>query len=238
MKIIVSDFDGTLFGKDFDENRKAINDFVHRGNLFIIATGRAMNYLAEDLSMVDIDCEYYICNDGGVIFDKYFNVVYRKDIKQELVRPIYHILADDDNMLETFIDTSHGYVSDTSKCANGIIARPYDRDKAMITLENILRKFPDINGYMSTHWINLIDKDVSKKAAIDYLVETYRYSDTDIYTVGDGMNDYDMIEHYKGYTFESSPEDLKRVAVGTVNNIKELIELIDKKEEVVDDRGW
>ena len=51
MKIIVSDFDGTLFGDDFEENRKAINDFVHRGNLFIIATGRAMNYLAEDLSM-------------------------------------------------------------------------------------------------------------------------------------------------------------------------------------------
>ena len=84
-----------------------------------------MNYLAEDLSMIDLDCEYYICNDGGVIFDKYFNVVYRKDIRQDLVRPIYHLLSDDDNMLETFIDTSHGYVTDTSKCANGIIARPY-----------------------------------------------------------------------------------------------------------------
>ena len=130
MKIIVSDFDGTLFGKDLEENLKAIHDFVAKGNLFIIATGRAMNYLAEDLSMIDLDCEYYICNDGAVIFDRYFNVVFRKDIRQDLVRPIYYSLVDDENMIETFIDTSHGYVTDTSKCANGIIARPYDREKA------------------------------------------------------------------------------------------------------------
>lgn len=231
MKIIVSDFDGTLLGKSFDEDVKAINDFVRRGNMFIIATGRAMNFLAEDLSSVDLDCEYYICNDGGVIFDRYFNVVYRKDIRQDLVRPIYYALSDDDNMLETFIDTSHGYVTDTSKCANGIIARPYDREKAFATLDNILRKFPDINGYISTNWINLIDKSVSKKAAIDYLVETYHYPQADIYTVGDGMNDYSMIEYYQGYTFEDSKEDLKNIAKGTIRNIKELIELIDVPEK-------
>lgn len=235
MKIIVSDFDGTLSGKDFEENVKAINDFVRRGNLFIIATGRAMNTLAEELSMVDLDCEYYICNDGGVIFDRYFNVVYRKDIRQELVRPIYHLLCDDDNMIETFIDTSHGYVTDTSKCANGIIARPYDKEKALLTLDTILRKFPDINGYISTNWLNLMDKNVSKKVAIDYLVDTYRYSTYEIYTLGDNINDFQMIEAYQGYTFEDSSEDLKSVAKGTIHSIKELIEMIEKEEESLEE---
>lgn len=237
MKIVVSDFDGTLFGQNYEENISAINDFVRRGNKFIIATGRAMNYLAEDLSMVDLDCEYYICNDGGVIFDKYFNVVYRKDIKQELVRPIYHMLSDDENMIETFIDTSHGYAVDTSKCANGIIARPYDKEKALLTLDTILRKYPDINGYMSTNWINLIDKDVSKRAAIEYLIDTYHYDEAEIYTIGDGMNDFQMIEHYQGYTFEDSSDDLKAVAKGIITNMKEFLEAIDKTE-TEDDRGW
>ncbi len=239
MKIVVSDFDGTLFGQNFEENISAINDFVRRGNMFIIATGRAMNYLAEDISMIDIDCEYYICNDGGVIFDRYFNVVYRKDIKQELVRPIYHTLCDDENMIETYIDTSHGYVTDTSKCANGIIARPYDKEKAFLTLDSILRKYPDVNGYISTNWINLTDKEVSKKAAIDYLVETYHYEANEIYTIGDGMNDFQMIEKYQGYTFEDSPMDLKAVAKGTISSIKEFLEIIDPKQTVIeDDRGW
>lgn len=231
MKIIVSDFDGTLYGKDLEENVKAINDFVRRGNKFIIATGRAMNYLAEDISMIDLDCEYYICNDGAVIFDRYFNVVFRKDINQELVRPIYYLLKDDENMIETFIDTSHGYVTDTSKCANGIIARPYDREKALGTLDTILRKYPDINGYMSTNWINLFDKSVSKKKAIDYLAETYHYDKAQIYTIGDGFNDLEMIEAYHGYTLENCSEDLIHVSSGTVKNIKELIEMIDMDED-------
>jgi hypothetical protein len=238
MKIIVSDFDGTLLGKDFEENVKAINDFVHRGNLFVIATGRAMNSLSEDLSLVNLDCEYYICNDGGIIFDRYFNVIYRKDIRQDLVRPIYYALSDDENMIETFVDTSHGYVTDTSKCANGIIARPYDKEKALITLDNILRKYPDINGYMSTNWINIMDKDVSKKAAIDYLLDIYRYKKEDVYTIGDGMNDFSMLEAYQGYTLENSSEDLKSITKGTVKNIKEFIELIDPKEEEIDEEWF
>ena len=229
MKVIVSDFDGTLYGKDLEENVKAIHDFVRHGNKFIIATGRAMNYLAEDLSMIDVECEYYICNDGAVIFDKYFNVLYRKDIKQELVRPIYYALKDDENMIETFIDTSHGYVTDTSKCANGIIARPYNREEALQTLDTILRKYPDVNGYMSTNWINLFDKSVSKKNAIDYLAETYHYDKKDIYTIGDGFNDYAMIEAYQGYTLPGCSEDLLKVSKGTVKNIKELIEQIEEE---------
>ena len=240
MKIIVSDFDGTVFGDQFEENRKAINDFVHRGNMFVIATGRAMNYLAEDLSMVDLECDYYICNDGGVIFDKYFNVLFRKDIRQELVRPIYYSLKDNDNMLEVFIDTSHGYVTDASKCANGIIARPYHKEEAMITLETILRKYPDVNGYMSTNWINLFDKSVSKKNAIDYLVSTYHYNPKDIYTIGDGLNDFDMIEAYQGYTVADSKDDLLSVSRGTVHSIKELIDLIEEEneEEVELEEEW
>ena len=115
MKIVVSDLTDFLTFDKIDRNVEAINDFVKKGNLFILATNKAMNFLAEDLSMINLNCEYYICNNGAVIFDRYFNVVYRKDIKQDLVRPIYNILVDDDNILETFIDTSHGYVRDTNK---------------------------------------------------------------------------------------------------------------------------
>ena len=238
MKIIVSDFDGTLLGEKLEENIEAIHHFVQKGNLFIIATGRAMNYLAEDLNMLSLDCEYYICNDGAVIFDKYFNVVFRKDIRQEIVRPIYYALSDDENMVETFIDTSHGYVTDTSKCANGIIARPYDREKALITLDSLLRKYPDINGYMSTNWINLFDKDVSKKAAIDYLVDTYHFAKEDIYTIGDGLNDFQMVEAYQGYALKNGSEDLTQIAKGTVDSLKELIDLLLQEEEGEMEKEW
>jgi len=231
MKIIVSDFDGTLFDEEFEANISAIKRFTDAGNVFIIATGRAMNSLAEDISMTDIDCEYYICNDGAVIFDKYFNVIFRKDLNPDVVRPIFNMLQDDENILETFIDTSHGYVSDSSANANGIIARPYDKTKATITLGTIVRRFPEVHGYISTNWINIIDHSLNKSKAIQFLIDSYRYNKSDIITVGDGLNDYDMIKDYNGYTLVSGHEDIKAISKGVVSNLSELIDILDHIEK-------
>jgi len=231
MKIIISDFDGTLFDEEFEANVNAIKRFTDAGNKFIIATGRAINSLSEDLSMVDIDCEYYVCNDGAVIFDKYFNVVFRKDLNREVVRPIFNMLQDDENILETLIDTSHGYVSDSSANANGIIARPYDKTKATITLGTIVRRFPEVHGYISRNWINIIDRSLNKSTAINFLIESYRFNKNDIITVGDGLNDYDMIKDYNGYTLTKGHEDLKTISRGVVANLSELVDILDHIEK-------
>lgn len=228
MKIVVSNFEDIISRSDIIES---INKFVKAGNMFIIATNKAMNYLAEELSLIDLNCEYYICNDGAVIFDRYFNVVYRKDILQELVRPIFNYLQDEDNILETFIDTSHGYVNDTSKSANGIIARAYDSTKGSMTLDYLIRKYPDIHGNISDNWINIIDKSVSKASALDYLVNTYNYNEEDIYVVGIGLNDYTMVEKYNGYTYEHSLNDLKTISKDTILDLNSLIEKLNFNEE-------
>ena len=49
MKLLVSDFDGTLFNDHYKENIEAVNRFVDAGNLFAIATGRDLNRLLKDL---------------------------------------------------------------------------------------------------------------------------------------------------------------------------------------------
>jgi|GEM_PF-778417 len=228
MKIIVSDFDGTLFSDAFEANLEAINSFVAAGNKFIIATGRAMNSLSEDLSLVELDCEYYICNDGAVIFDRYFNVVYRKDIRGEIVRPIFNILQDDKNTLEVFVDTSHGFVADPNKAANGIRARFLDKTQAMITLDSIMRQYPEVHGYISTNWVNIIDHKINKATAIDFLVESYKYDSNEIITVGDGINDYEMIKNYNGFTLINGHEDLKTISNGIVKDLSELVDMLDR----------
>lgn len=226
MKIVVSDLTDFLSFEQINKNVDAINDFVKRGNIFILATNKAMNYLAEDLSMINLDCEYYICNNGAVIFDRYFNVVYRKDLKQELVRPIYNMLLDDDNILEAYVDTSHGYVKDTTKCANGLIARPYDTNKAKILLDKISRKYPEVHGHVDDACMSIINVAVSKASAVDYLIHSYNYNKDDIVVTGVDVNDFELLQNYSGYTFKNSIEDLKNISIKTINDIKELIEEI------------
>lgn len=229
MKIVVSNFEGIVSNQDAIDS---INKFVSNGNMFIISTSKAMNAIAEDLSTTGLNCEYYICNDGAVIFDRYFNVVYRKDILQELVRPIFNYLQDDENVLEVFIDTSHGYVNDTTKSANGVIARVYDNVKGSMTLDYLSRKFPDIHGNINDNWINIIDKNVSKASALDYLVNTYNYNNENINVIGTSIGDYTMLEKYNGYTYPDSINDLKNIAIETITDLDTLLNKLSIEEEI------
>ena len=189
MKIVVSDIDSSMAEFQNSELITAINKFINKGNMFIIATDKAINYVADTLALSDLISEYYICNDGAVIFDKFFNVLYRKDLKSNVVRPIMEMLEDDENILESFVDTSHGFVKDTSKPANGIVARPYDRVKAEMILNSIVLKYPDVHGYVNDNWLNITDIEVNKYNALEYLRENYRLDTHEVYVLGKDITD-------------------------------------------------
>lgn len=234
MKVLVSDIDGGIKFNEDIELVNTIQKFTQQGNLFIVATDKPINYVAEELALSDVEASYYICNDGAVIFDRYFNVIYRKDIKQEVVRPIVNMLKEDDNILEVFIDTSHGFVQNTDSYANGIVARPYDKVKAEILLNSIVLKFPSIHGHINDNWLNIIDNDVNKNEALKYLKEYYHLDKSDIYILGRENNDLEMMQENTGYVLQNTSEDIRKYSHGEVENLKALIDLL-LKEEVSDD---
>lgn len=231
MKILVSDIDSSMFTLENKEFKESIREFTARGHIFIIATSKAINYVADYLALTDINIEYYICNDGAVIFDHYFNVIYRKDLKSDVVRPIMNMLDSDDNILESFIDTSHGFAHDTIKCANGIVARAYDSVKAEILLNTICLKYPSIHGHISDNWLNIVDTDVNKAIALNYIKENYRLDKADVYILGKNIEDLELMESFNGYTMKDCCEDLKKYAKGEVNDLTELINILLKEEE-------
>ena len=48
---------------------------LKKKNKFVIATGRSIYQLRKVIDNYEIFADYYICNDGGVIFDKDFNAL-------------------------------------------------------------------------------------------------------------------------------------------------------------------
>lgn len=237
MKILVSDLDNDII-LNGNEQIESIKKFTREGNIFICASDKAINYIADQLSLIDINIEYFICNDGGAIFDKYYNIIFRKDMRSEVVRPIINMLKDDDNILETFIDTTHGFVTDTDKCANGIVARPFDKEKAELLLNKIVLKYPSIHGHVNDNWLNIIDVEVNKKNALDYLIENYRLNKDDIYVLGTGINDLEMVENFKSYVLKDSKEDLKKFAIKEVNNISEIIDILLNEKENINNNDY
>lgn len=78
MKMVVSDYDGTLFNgkQSLIDNIEAIDSFRKNCNLFVIATERSFPSIKKEINFYNIPYDYLICNNGSVIFDNNNNVLY------------------------------------------------------------------------------------------------------------------------------------------------------------------
>lgn len=71
-KLVASDLDGTLLRNDQSlspENAAAIAEMTRRGVQFAVSTGRTYGEILPALR-ADPNIRYYICSDGGLIYDK------------------------------------------------------------------------------------------------------------------------------------------------------------------------
>lgn len=229
-KLLVSDFDHTLYNDDdYLKNIKSVNGFVKKGNIFVIATGRNINQIKQGIGDNIINYSHLICNDGGIIFDTEYNVVFRKDIPSPLISPVCEMFRESGIISEYFIDTAYELTKDEYAEANAIIGKFEDEIKAKALLDKILDKFPIINGYISGNWLNITDKSVSKGNGIKVLNNILNIDEKNIYTIGDTVNDISM-SNYQSYAMENGTDDLKAVCLGTFKSVYEMIEKIEKKE--------
>jgi len=225
MKILVSDFDLTLFDNNYDKNIEVIKKFVEDGNIFIIATGRSLFDLKKDIKSYNLPCSYYICKDASAIYDKDENLIFRCDIDNNTAKNIINYLYDTNNFEDILIDNTLGHTKEIDN-VNAIIAKPIDFVIAEKVLKDLKDNFKNIDGYISRHWINLNNIKCNKAFGIDYLVKLNNYNVDNIYTIGDTINDYQMIKDYKGYAMECADDYIKDIALDIVTNFEELIKKI------------
>jgi HAD superfamily hydrolase (TIGR01484 family) len=227
-KLLVSDFDNTFYvAEDYLKNIEAANNFVDRGNIFVIATGRHSQKLLKDIKSYNIKYSYLICNDGGIIFDKDLNVIYQQDIPIHLVKPIINIFGNSPHVIDWYIDTGLEITKDKNSTANGLIGRVANLNEATDILNSILLKYPEVYGYISTNWINIIEKTVSKRHAIEVINKIINIDKNDIYTIGDNINDISM-SIYNSFCMKNSIDDLKKICLGEYDSVYQLINNIWK----------
>ncbi|MBQ9318713.1 MAG: HAD family phosphatase [Bacilli bacterium] len=224
MKIVVSGFDGTLCINNQIMCPEKINKFVGEGNIFIIATGRNIAYLKRDIDKVNLNVSYFICNDGAMILDQFLNVIYRTDIDETMIRSLYNDLKNDSNVLEVLIDTGSGYTDDVQRSTNKLIARYYDKQRAINLVNNINSKYTNVFGYVSNNWINITKKTETKESAINYLADFYNLKRYPIYTIGNDINDISMA-------------DFQRYGLNDGNNqhLDKFDKIVNNFEEAFDD---
>lgn len=254
MKILASDFDNTLFFRDFRDNGEGymkerdvekIKDFQARGNFFGLCTGRALFDVFFDAKDI-IQFDFFILASGAVILDKNYNTLHKAVLPFSIIKDMYLYFKNKYNYSPLF-------VTEKSFCC--IKKKIYDVDTdiylsidAMADLEfisisyvldtleesyNLCRelnmKYGDtIIGYQNSTNIDIVLKGNSKGTGIEFIKKYFGVDK--ICGIGDSYNDLPMLEKVDvPFTFHSSPEPVKQRASYLVNNIAEAIEIIENK---------
>jgi HAD superfamily hydrolase (TIGR01484 family) len=229
LKLLAADFDNTFFTEeDYKENIESANRFVNNGNIFVIATGRYLEYILRDIQDTGLNYSYLICNDGGIIFDRSFNVIFRRDMPREIGINIINLFKQCDFLNQPFIDDGIKISDTETNNINGIFCNFKDMNKAKSLLALIRCTHGEVDGYLTPH-LNIVirEKNVNKGYAIKQLTGILNIDKKDVYTIGDSINDESMSDYdFNCYRMTNSVSELKDKTIEAYSSVHQLIKKI------------
>lgn len=255
MKILASDFDGTLSRDDgvTEQDLLAIERFREAGNKFGLVTGRSYVLVQPELrSYPRLKPDFMVLSTGGAIADSTGKLIYEKTfdmpVVHRLIDKLYELdtmhfgcsdmyanyifrLADDLNYPE-FLDA----IGPLDSTPDAILARgrieafvAYDTDAARsVEIMGILeREFAgEIACHLNASSIDITPYGVSKSTGVEF-IEKYYGAPANV--IGDERNDLVMLRDFESFAVDTGCEDAKRAATYVVSSVAEAIDMLMKK---------
>lgn len=226
--ILVSDYDKTFYlnDSDIEINKDYLKKFKKEGNMFILATGRSYFDFKKVVTKYKINYDFAIINHGATILDKYDSVLYNSYIDNDIMNKLVIDLNLNGANNYFLCSNLESRVSPNHKDITKINVEYSDEKTAQEIDKYINNKYSDyINTYIiGPTKVEIVSKNSSKLQAIMFLENKNRYNKNNIYTIGDGNSDIEMINHYNGYCMKNSVDELKKVANKEYSSVSELID--------------
>lgn len=226
-KIIISDFDDTIYinGKIAIKTVELVHQFRSAGNLFIIASGSSYPSLIDKIKDSKLEYDYLICDHGCNIV-KNNQLIFSEVIDPVIIKELiaYYKLDKRDNVFA--VSKDKGVVSLNHDCISKLqipFSITGDDFKAK---QYMKEKYGDkINCYciMHNNAVEVISGKASKLKAIDKIIDTEKLNSYEMYTIGDGYSDIEMVQKYHGYCVENAVEDLKQVSKKVYGSFPEFL---------------
>ncbi|MDC5703268.1 Cof-type HAD-IIB family hydrolase [Vibrio europaeus] len=222
--IVASDLDGTLLAPNHqlsEFSKQTLKALHEKGFTFVFATGRHHVDVAGIRDIAGIPA-YMITSNGARVHDQNDQLMYSKNVPEELVQPVIDVISEDpgifihmyqnedwlldreDEMLAKFhSESGFSYKRfNAASAPNDGIAKIFfthpDQDHDhLVTFENKLReKFGDqLNVAFSTPWcLEVMAAEVSKGHALEAVAKSLDLNLENCIAFGDGMNDAEMLD--------------------------------------------
>lgn len=236
MKLLVSDFDGTITTRENDIkiNCTLIAKFMQDGNVFALSSGRSYQSLMTVVHKYGIAHNYLSCFDGICTYKNDGELLWKYEMNKEIIdklsnltklnlhKSIYYVYGDDYQEKKTNLPISGISILVKLEKLNS----EFKREFAKLKEEN--KKY-DFLTYPYGDEIFFIIKPsgINKSTSVEDLRRYLNIDKDDVFTVGDSLNDLEMIRDYNGYAIGDNKK-LKEVAVDSYENVYTLINDIQK----------
>jgi len=226
-KVIVSDYDGTLCinSHDMAKNKAAILKFREEGNAFIVATGRSYLDFRREADLYGFTYDYAIINHGAAIIDKRNRLLMTASIDAAAVDILKRHLQLNRvskwfccSGLDSRVDFDHRNLSK--------INLTYPSETTALAVNTMMndqyRRFVQ-SYYIGGSTIEIVPSNAGKEKAIANLLKQTGIKKNNVYTIGDGYSDVEMIKNYHGYAMANAVTALKMYAQKECNSVSDLI---------------
>ena len=243
MKIIASDYDGTLnHGGITDVKRAAIKKWQDAGNVFAIVSGRgpvdALRIQTDD----NLEVDYFIANNGAVIMTPDGKRVRDVRCDGSLAVPLLKLLFESgctwahvqtDFPCRVYADEkdckSEGHYTlenmPTVSYFNQINTQLPDYDSSARVTAIVKEHFGEyLNPMQNGDCLDIIRADMDKAKGIYLLLDILGAKHEDVIAVGDNINDSAMIAEFRSYAMANGVDEIKNMADDVIDGITELIE--------------
>ena len=242
MKIIASDYDGTLnHGGIDDKKRNAIKEWREKGNKFGIVSGRVVDDLLKIYKKDELDLDFLLACNGAVILTTDGKILKEDRIDGDILKPFLDFLFSMGADWAT-IQSDRSYIideNDNDRLPDEFTRKTLPNLKYFIQVSTILEddeeaeevtnavreKFGDkLNPLQNGRCIDIVSSRINKaKGLYDYL-ELVGGKYEDMITVGDNINDTHMIKEFRSYAMANGVQSIKNIADYVTEGITELIE--------------
>lgn len=241
MKILVSDYDDTFFlnEEDIEKNKKAVQTFREKGNLFVIATGRSFKDIKEEIIKYNLKFDYLIINHGATILNQKEEILFNFSMPNIICQNLKEVLLNKHPEIKLLNDNSESEENIYFCCSKlesrlsfmhqelTKIAVCYEKGNGVSYLNDLInKKFPVHSYLVSENMIEIISKNTNKAKAIEKIANIYDVNDKNIFVIGNGHSDIEMIKSFQGYAMKNSVKEVEQVAIDKVKSVSELVSKI------------
>lgn len=242
MKIIASDFDGTLnHGGIDDVKRDAIKRWQKAGNLFGLVSGRGADSLLKVPEKNNFECDFLLASNGAVILKPDGEVLKESRCDGALAKPLSEFLfslgcdwADAHTEFDCTIYKNAAECPEDGFTLETVPEIPYfnqistilpDDETAEKVTKAVREEFGEyLNPLQNGRCIDIVSADMNKAQGLYDFLELIGAGYDDLITVGDNINDTHMIAEFRSYAMENAVQSIKDIADYEIAGVTELIE--------------